>query len=584
MTKKTKQQPQKNHPLAVWRLYLVMGVVLILFLGLGTRAAWIQVIDNDFLKSQGDSRTVRYQGINGQRGVIRDRNGIELASSIPVYSLWLDPVSIFKEQEKYPDLFETPAWVQLASLVEMTGKELTSWVQKRASRRFVWLQRHIEPTHASIIDRLNMPGVSLQQESRRFYPAAEITAHVVGFTDIDERGIEGIERAFDERLRGEDGKRKIIKDRKGNPISAADVLDNALLGEDINLALDIRIQTNAYKRLKMAVKQYRAKAGSAVVLDIDTGEVLAMVNQPSYNPNNPNERIANATRNRAITDVFEPGSTVKPLTAVSALSSNKYKANSIIDTSPGLIRLGGRWVRDGINHGKLSVSQVIEKSSNVGVAKMALSLDDETFLDSFYQVGFGTDNATGFPGETAGHLNVRKNWSAIEKATLSFGYGLDVSTLQLAKAYAIIGGLGKSRPISLLKVDGPVPAEQKIEAHVASQIVKMMEQVVSSEGTGNRARVDGYRVSGKTGTARKAVAGGYGDEYFAVFAGVAPVRNPRIAVVVMIDDPQGEDYYGGEVSAPVFADIMKQTLRTLNIAPDTSSQESLRLIAGGGDE
>lgn len=575
----TNKKTYKNYPLAVWRLYLVVGVVFLLFVGLATRAAWIQVIDNDFLKSQGDSRIVRYQGINGQRGIIRDRNGIELASSIPVNSLWMDPVSILKEQEKYPDLFETSAWIQLASLVEMTGPELTAWVNTRSNRRFAWLQRHIEPTHASIIDRLNIPGVSLEKESKRFYPAAEVAAHVIGFTDIDERGIEGIERAFDGILQGADGKRKIIKNRQGDPITAADVLDDARIGEDINLSLDIRIQTHAYKRLKMAVKQYRAKAGSAVVLDIDTGEVLAMVNQPSYNPNNPFERIPKATRNRAITDVFEPGSTVKPLTAVSALTSRKYHANSIIDTEGGLMQLGGRYVRDGKNHGKLTVAEVIEKSSNIGVAKMALSLDDEAFLDSFYKVGFGLDNATGFPGETSGHLNVRQNWSAIEKATLSFGYGLDVSALQLAKAYAIIGGLGKSRPISLLKVDGPVPHEQRIEAHIASQVVKMMEQVVSSEGTGNRAKVDGYRVSGKTGTARKAVAGGYGDEYFAVFAGVAPVRNPRVAVVVMIDDPQGEDYYGGEVSAPVFADIMKHSLRTLNIAPDNVNQESIRLVA-----
>ena len=575
------KQTYKNYPLAVWRLYLVVGVVFLMFAGLATRAAWIQVIDNDFLKSQGESRIVRYQGINGQRGVIRDRNGVELASSIPVYSLWMDPVTILKEFEKYPDLFETSGWIQLASLVEMSGVELTAWVNKRASRRFVWLQRHIDPTHASIIDRLNMPGVSLQQESKRFYPTAEIAAHVIGFTDIDERGIEGIERAFDSKLRGEDGKRKIIKDRKGNPILAADVLDDALIGEDINLSLDIRIQTSAYIRLKQAVKQYRAKAGTAVVLDIDTGEVLAMVNQPSYNPNNSLERIPNATRNRAITDVFEPGSTVKPLTAVSALTSGKYSARTIIDTSPGHMKLGGRKVRDSRNHGKLSVSEIIEKSSNVGVAAMALDMDDDTFLDSFYKVGFGMDNATGFPGETSGHLNIRKNWSKIEKATLSFGYGLDVSALQLAKAYAIIGGLGKSRPVSLLKVEGPVPAEQKIEPHIASQVVQMMEQVVSSQGTGKRAMVDGYRVSGKTGTARKAIPGGYGDEYFAVFAGVAPVRNPRVAVVVMIDDPRGEEYYGGEVSAPVFADIMKHSLRTLNIAPDNVDQEEMQLIAGG---
>ena len=576
----------QTYSLPVWRFYLVVGICVSLFIGLGVRAAWIQVVDNDFLKSQGDSRVVRYQGINGQRGIIRDRNGIELATSIPVYSLWMDPVSILREKEKYPDLFETSAWTQLASLVEMSGTELSDWVMEREKKKWVWLKRHLEPTKASIIHRLKIPGVNLEQESKRFYPKTEVTAHVVGFTDIDERGLEGIERAFNSKLQGEDGKRKIIKNRQGDPIQAADVLDDPVIGEDLDLSIDIRIQTNAYKILKAAVKKYRAKAGTAVVVDIDTGEVLAMVNQPSYNPNNVASRVPNATRNRAITDVFEPGSTVKPLTAISALASGKYRANSTIDTSPGQMHVGGGVVRDGVNHGQLTVSQVIEKSSNVGVARMALSLDDETFLDSFYKVGFGLDNATGFPGETSGHLNIRKNWSEIEKATMSFGYGLDVSALQLAKAYSIIGGLGKSRPISLLKVNGPVPHEQVIEPRIASSVIEMMALVVSSDGTGNRAKVAGYRVSGKTGTARKAIPGGYGDAYFAVFAGVAPVRNPRLAVVVMIDDPRGEQYGGGEVSAPVFANIMKHSLRVLNIAPDRADDNFIKMasMTDGGAE
>ncbi len=559
---------EHKYRLPVWRFYLIVGICLSAFAGLGVRAAWIQVFESDFLKSQGDSRVVRYQGINGQRGRITDRNGEELATSIPVYSVWVDSVRVLKEKEKYPDLFETSAWIQLASLFDLSGKELSAWVEERSSKRYVWLSRHIDPTHASIISRLKIPGINLEEESKRFYPAAEVAAHVVGFTNIDEEGLEGIERAFDTRLRGEDGKRRIVKDRQGNPIDAAAILDDPQIGEDLELAMDIRIQTQAYKILKAAVKKYRAKAGSAVVIDIDTGEVLAMVNQPSYNPNNLSSRKPNVTRNRAITDVFEPGSTVKSLTAVSGLMSGKYHSKSIINTAPGRIRVGGRWVRDGVNHGKLTVSEVIEKSSNVGVARMALSLDDDTFLEPFYSVGFGSDNATGFPGETSGHLNVRRNWSPIEKATLSFGYGLDVSALQLAKAYAILGGLGKSRPISLLKVNGPVPAQQVIDPRVASEVIQMMAQVVSEEGTGSKAKVDGYRVSGKTGTARKAVPGGYGDEYFAVFAGVAPVRNPRLSVVVMIDDPAGEQYYGGDVSAPVFAGIMKHALRTLNIAPD----------------
>ena len=572
-----REKIEHKYTLPVWRFYLILGICLAAFAGLGVRAAWIQLYESEFLKSQGESRVVRYQGINGQRGIIRDRNGEELATSIPVHSVWVDPERVLIEKEKYPDLFETSAWIQLASLFDMSGDDLTDWVESRSTRRFVWLERHIDPTHANIILRLKIPGINLEEESKRFYPAAEVAAHVVGFTDIDEQGLEGIERAFDSRLKGEDGKRRIVKDLHGNPIHAGDVLDDAMIGDDLELSIDIRIQTQAYKTLKAAVKKYRAKAGTAVVMDIDTGEILAMVNQPSYNPNNLSSRVPNATRNRAITDVFEPGSTAKPITAVSALASGLYDADSIINTAPGYMRVGGRWVRDAINHGRLTVSQVIEKSSNIGVAHMALSMDDDTFTDSFYKVGFGSHNATGFPGETSGHLNIRRNWSDIEKATLSFGYGLDVSALQLTKAYAILGGLGKSRPVSLLKVDGPVPHEQVIDPRVASEVIQMMEQVVSEEGTGNKAKVDGYRVSGKTGTARKAIPGGYGNEYFAVFAGVAPVRNPRLSVVVMIDDPAGEMFHGGDVSAPVFASIMKHSLRTLNIAPDLVNANKIEI-------
>ena len=574
---------QHRYTLPVWRFYLIVGACLLAFVGLGVRAAWIQVYASEFYKSQGDSRVIRYQGLNGQRGVISDRNGEPLATSIPVHSVVVDPMTVLKEKEKYPDLYESSGWVQLASLFDMTANELAQWTEKRGSRQFAYLERHIDPARASIISRLKFPGITLKEESKRFYPSGEITAHVVGFTDIDERGLEGIERAFDQRLKGEDGKRRIIKDRKGNPASPVDVLTEPQIGEDLSLSIDMTIQTQAYKALKLAVKKHKAKAGTAVVVDIDTGEVLAMVNQPSYNPNNSSSRVPNATRNRAITDVFEPGSTVKPLTAISALSSGKYTKNTKIDTT-GTMSVGGRMVRDARNYGVMSVTEVIEKSSNIGVAKMALSMDDDTFLDSFYKVGFGTDNATGFPGETSGHLNIRRNWSPIEKATLSFGYGLDVSALQLAKAYAIIGGLGKDRPISLLKVNGPVPAKQVIDPNVASDVVEMMAQVISEDGTGNRARVDGYRVSGKTGTARKAVSGGYGDAVFAVFAGVAPVRNPRLAVVVMIDDPPGELYHGGEVAAPVFASIMKHALRTLNIAPDPADSTVVRMADLGGGE
>jgi len=579
---RTRAKTQVSNELPVWRFYLVLGLCLSLFVGLAVRAAWIQVLDNDFLKNQGESRTVRNQVITSHRGIITDRNGIELATSIPVKSLWVNPTRLFQEKEKYPDLFETTAWAQLASLLEMSVNDLSRWVTKRQTRKFVWLKRQLEPTRSAIIRRLKIPGINLENESKRYYPTAEVSAHLVGFTGIDDHGLEGIEKAYDQLLQGENGRRKILKDRKGNPIEQVNILASARSGKEISLSIDIRIQTSAYKSLKAAVKRYKAKAGSVVVLDIDTGEVLAIANQPSYNPNNGKTRIASAMRNRAITDVFEPGSTIKPLTAISALSSGKYNSNTIINTSPGLLRVGGRWVRDGHNNGAISVSDVIKKSSNVGVSLIALSLSDDEFLDSFYKVGFGLDNSTGFPGETSGHMNIRRNWSDFEKATFSFGYGLDVSALQLAKAYAIIGGLGKQRPISLLKVDAPVIGKQVIDPYIARQVLSMMEQVVSKTGTGKKAKVDGYRVSGKTGTARKSIAGGYGDEYFALFAGVAPVRNPRVAIVVMMDDPQGEAYYGGDVSAPVFAEIMESVLRTLNIAPDAPTRKDL-IVANLGE-
>ena len=572
-TAAAKNRKVKTIPLCTWRYYAMIVVVGVLFSGLLGRAAYLQVLHSENLVQAGDQRSVRIEGVASSRGVIVDRNGRELARSVPVDSVWMDPSIVVKQ----PQIFDSNDWKKLAASLNMTDDELTAWTMKRSTRRDVWLKRHLDPNIAQFIERLDIPGVNMRAEYRRYYPTAEVSAHLVGFTGIDDKGLEGIERAYNEWLSGAPGTEKVVLDLYRRPVSKRQSLTDAQHGNDLQLSVDSRLQAVAYKELKTAVLKHRAKGGAAVVVDVKTGEVLAMASQPSFNPNRRADRNPAAARNRAVTDIFEPGSTVKPLTVISALESGNYTTDSIIDTSPGRFRVRGGWVRDPRNYGELDFAGIIRKSSNVGVSRLALAMTDERFLDIFYRVGFGLDSGTGFPGESAGKLVVRNNWSAIEKATFSYGYGFQVTALQLAQAYAVLGNGGMKTPVSLLKIDEPERGERVIRETIARSVVGMMEQVVADGGTGTRAQVDGYRVAGKTGTARKAVAGGYGDQYVSVFAGLAPASDPALAVVIMIDEPQGDRYHGGEVSAPVFSEVMGSSLRLLNVPPDGDNVHSINI-------
>ncbi|WP_144393701.1 peptidoglycan D,D-transpeptidase FtsI family protein [Pleionea sediminis] len=558
----------KGIPLCTWRHILMLCVISFAFVGVLARAAYLQIYETSRLSSEADKRSVRIQGIDTRRGVIVDRNGVELARSIPVESLWIDPKTILKT----PSTLHSVSWKQLANALKMTEGELKRFVQERKDKRFVWLQRQLHPELAKFIHRLDIDGVYLQKEQRRYYPTAEITSHVVGFTGIDANGLEGVEKAYNDLLIGEPGKEKVIVDLHRNVIENKGVVDDAKQGESIALSMDSRIQALAYRELKAAVLRHGARAGSLVIVDIDTGEVLAMVNQPSYNPNRKDQRQPQLTRNRAVTDMFEPGSTAKPFTVLTALEKDIVKPGTLISTGPGKMRVGNHWVRDGVNHGTVTVTKILQKSSNVGVSKLALALDDNSFLDTFYRLGFGLDTGSGFPGESSGRFNVRPNWSKFEKATMAYGYGFQVTPLQLAQAYAVIGSGGIKRPVSFLKLDKPISEERIFSKSATQKVLAMMETVVNEGGTATDAALESYRTAGKTGTARKAVKGGYGDEYLSFFAGISPVSDPKIAMVVMIDEPEGDVYYGGDVAAPVYSNVAEKALRLLNIVPDKIEQ------------
>lgn len=554
----------KGIPLCTWRYIVMLSVIALSFTALLGRAAYLQIYEAGKLTSEANKRSVRLQGIDTRRGVISDRNGIELARSIPVQSAWIDPKTILKT----PSIMHSVEWKKLANVLEMPEGELSQFVKQRKNKRFVWLERQLHPQQAEFIHRLNIDGVFLQREQRRYYPTAEINSHVVGFTGIDANGLEGVEKAYNDILLGDPGKQRVVVDLQRNVIENQGVIDDAKQGQDITLSMDSRIQALAYRELKAAVLRHGARAGSLVIIDIDTGEVLAMVNQPSYNPNRNDQRKPQLTRNRAVTDMFEPGSTAKPFTVVTALEQNIVKPNTLITTTPGKLKLGNNWVRDGVNLGTVTVTKILQKSSNVGVSKLALALDDVPFLDTFYKLGFGLDTGSGFPGESSGRFSVRPNWTDFEKATMAYGYGFQVTPLQLAQAYAVIGSGGIKRPVSFLKLDAPLSEERIFSDNTASKVLAMMETVVNEGGTATGAALESYRTAGKTGTARKAVKGGYGDEYLAFFAGISPVSDPKIAMVVMLDEPEGDVYYGGDVAAPIYSNVAEQALRLLNIKPD----------------
>lgn len=568
-----RKQTKKEPLLVSWRFITVCVVILLAFGSLFARAAWIQVVSPDRLRMEGDMRSLRTAVTSTTRGMVMDRNGEELAVSVPVQAVWADPKQIHAEQS----LQKEQAWQALADVLSVPRDTLLKQVEN-PQRRFVYLQRQVTPAVAEYIRKLRLPGVHLRPEERRFYPTGEINAHMVGMTNIDGHGTEGIERSYNDWLTAQAGERRVRKDRMGRIIEDLGVVSEARQANNIHLSIDQRIQALAYRSLKRASEYYRATSASLVLIDVKSGEVLAMVNTPSFNPNNRGQYQSFRARNRAATDAYEPGSTLKPLIVVSALENGIVNADSIIDTSPGWLRLGGKRVSDTRNLGPISVQMVLMRSSNMGMVRMALQETPEQLIDTLYRFGLGIDTGSGLVGESPGLVPQRRRWSDIEKATLSFGYGLTVTPLQLAQAYAVIANGGVRYPLSIIKRDQQPQGEQVIPKQHADAVLHMLEAVVGPGGTAGNAAIPGYRVGGKTGTARKAVAGGYGSDYVGLFAGVAPISDPRLAMVVVMNEPQGEQYYGGQVSAPVFAEVMSGALQLMNIRPDGAKQEQFNLV------
>ncbi|MEO8419489.1 MAG: penicillin-binding protein 2 [Methylophilaceae bacterium] len=544
--------------LPAWRRRILLIVVLLGFAVLLGRSVYLQGMHRAFLQQKGDARYSRALTLSAHRGMITDRNGEPLAISTPVESIWASP----------PDIKTTPDQVKkLANLLAMKPVEVSKKFADN-QREFVYLKRRIPPELAGQVMRLGIPGVFMQREYRRYYPAGEVTAHLVGFTGVDENGQEGFELAYQNWLSGKPGSRRVIKDRQGHIVEDLEAVKVPQDGHDLVLSIDRKIQYLVYRELAHAVEMHKAKAGAAIVLDAKTGEILAMANMPTYNPNNP-VNINGRSRNRAIVDIYEPGSTLKPFTIAAALEAGTFKPETEIETAPGWLRIGSATVHDSHPEGLLTVAQVIQKSSNVGAAKIALTLQPQYMWSAFNQMGFGSPVHAGFPGEASGKLRPYKSWRPIEQATMSFGHGISVSLLQMARAYGIFANDGELMPVSLLKTkDAPI-GQQVISAETAHHVKDMLEMVVQPGGTAPRAQVLGYRVAGKTGTAHKLGIGGYQhNKYIASFIGMAPASNPRLIIAVMIDEPSNGQYYGGLVAAPVFSTVMSGALRMLAVPQD----------------
>jgi cell division protein FtsI (penicillin-binding protein 3) len=541
-----------------WRSRLLFVLLLLGLCALTARAVFLQGIHNDFLQQKGDARYGRVVDINAHRGMITDRYGEPLAISTPVESVWVSP----------QDVEATPQQVkQLAQIVGMNVGEINNRMFD-TSRDFVYLKRQLPPEQAEKIVALEVPGVSLRREYRRYYPEAEVAAHLLGFTDVDDNGQEGIELALQEKLGGKAGSERVIKDRRGHIVEDVASIRAPKPGSDIALSIDSKMQYLAYREIKLAVAQHNAKAGSIVVLDAKSGEVLALANWPSFNPNNRDKPSLKVLRNHAVTDLFEPGSTMKPFTVATALDAGKVTPQTVINTEHGVYTVGGRKIHDTHPEATLTVAQVIQKSSNVGAAKIALSLPPETFWRSLGDAGFGARTGSEFPGEAAGNLRDYKKWQPIEQATMSYGNGISVNLLQLARAYTVFANDGDLKPVTLLKQEMASIDKKVFSAATARAVRDMLELVVQPGGTAPLAQVNGYRVAGKTGTAHKLEGGHYVNRYVASFVGLAPASNPRLIVAVMVDEPGGEQYYGGQVAAPVFSNVMGSALRLLNVPND----------------
>jgi cell division protein FtsI (penicillin-binding protein 3) len=556
------ESPVLRLRLPAWRSRMMALLILACFGVLLGRSFYLQILNTDFLQEKGDSRYRRDLEISASRGSVADRNGDVLAISTPMKSIWAIPA----------DAKLTPQQTQqLAKLLETDAKELG---RKLASdKSFVFLQRQIPPDVGEQVAALKLPGIGQNKEYRRFYPTGEMTAHIVGFTGVDDKGLEGVELAYQSQLLGHAGSRSVIKDRRGQIVEDVGSIKAPQDGKDIRLALDSKVQYLAYSQLKQAVADNEAKAGGAVVIDVKTGEILALANWPTYNPNNREHLSGAQLRNRAVTDTFEPGSTLKPFTIAQALESGKVRFDTIINCAPGHLTIGSATISDSHAHGALTVAQVIQKSSNVGAAKIAATLTPQQMWDMFDAVGFGQVSHLGFPGEVGGRLRPWKVWRPIEQATMSYGHGISVSLMQLARAYTVFAREGDLIPLSLTRSDAlPLTGRQVFSQQTASEVRAMLEMAVQPGGTAPRAQIPGYRVAGKTGTAYKLENGQYAKKYVASFVGFAPASDPRLIVAIMIDEPGGAQHFGGDVAGPVFAGIMAGALRTLGIAPDVPVQ------------
>jgi cell division protein FtsI (penicillin-binding protein 3) len=548
-----------------WRFYLVISLILLVVAGLVIRLVDLTVIDQHFLVGQSNARIVRTVNTPAFRGMITDRNGFPLAVSTAVYSVWVDPIDF---------TFTTDNIKTLSKLLNVKFSSLKSIIDKGddKGREFVYLKRSISPIVASEIKSLKIPGVNLQEDFKRFYPEGEVAAHVVGFTNIDDHGEEGLELAFNQWLAGAPGKKVVIKDRIGREISEIRNIQSQKPGNDLKLSIDKRIQYIAYRELMTGIEKNMADSGSVVVLDVKTGEILAMVNFPSYNPNNLPSQKSDSFRNRAVTDIFEPGSTMKTFSIAVALHSGLYKPDTIIDTAPGWWSVGGHLVRDEHNKGQMTVTQILQFSSNVGVSKIILTLPPNDLWNMLHAVGFGETTGIGFPGERSGKLVKREVWKPFALATLSFGYGLSITPLQLAHAYATVANGGVKIPLSLLKIDKAPQGARVMDKALADQMLLVLKSVLEKGGTAADIHIPGYQLAGKTGTALMVGPGGYQKHHYnSSFVGIAPASRPRLVIVVLIHDPKNKlDYLrnGGFVSAPVFERIAEGALRTLNIPPD----------------
>ncbi|MBI5793096.1 MAG: penicillin-binding protein 2 [Rhodocyclales bacterium] len=563
------RSPLLSERLPPWRQRLVLVLLLGAFALLIGRSLYLQGFNNEFLGDKGRARFERQIDISATRGRITDRHGDVLAVSTPVRSIWAIP----------EDAQMAPA--QARNLAALLGMDVHEINRKLAAERdFVYVKRQLPPETAEKVKALALPGIHQKNEYRRYYPAGEVMAHVLGFTGAEDVGQEGIELAFNGQLAGKPGSRRVIKDRRGNVVEDVESIRPPLDGKDIALAIDSKVQYLAYTHLKQALTEHRAKAGGVVVIDADSGEILALVNLPTYNPNNRTKLAGAQLRNRALTDTFEPGSTLKPFTAALALEQGKVRFDTQIQTAPGKMTIGSATIHDAHMHGMLTVAQIIQKSSNIGSAKLALSMKPEEMWAMFDSLGFGAPLKLGFPGEAGGRLRPAKTWKPIEQATMAYGHGISVTLIQLARAYQAFARDGDLLPLSLSRVDvPPTTGKQVFSAQTAREVRAMLEMAVRPGGTAPKAQIPGYRVAGKTGTAHKLESGAYANRYVASFVGFAPVSDPRLIVAVMIDEPSNGKYYGGDVAAPVFAQVMAGSLRTLGIQPDAPLKPLLMTAA-----